>query len=132
VNPTVQAQDLQVTRAQIIHTISDAIANGLPAPKGISFLPGSVTITFDGAVDLRAWEPVFGGEYSRNDIPYPADLQPGEWSEWLTRIWKQWNGWHLSLHADDPIRPEQAQSWIDSGRAAEQWAYAEKNAQAGR
>jgi hypothetical protein len=128
----VQPEGLRVTRAQIIHIISDAITNGLPAPQDISFRAGSVTLTFDGAEDLRLWEPTFGGEYSRSELPYPAQKQPGEWREWLTRAWKQWNGWHLSLHGDDPIRPEQAQSWVDSGRAAEYWAHAEKTAEAVR
>ncbi len=113
--------DEQTIRRELIAAINAGIDVGLPVPKEISFSIETPHIDLDSAADLCGWadwlgctdtiSATFGQPASHLGDPLKAD-------RWLTNVYFDWRGTTICLGAIDPITPEQAQHWIDSGAAA--------------
>jgi hypothetical protein len=113
--------DEQTIRRELFAAINAGIGVGLPAPEEISFSIEMPHIDLDSAADLCGWadwlgytgtiSATFGQPASHLDDPLKAD-------RWITSIYFGWRGTRICLYALDPITPEQAQHWIDSGAAA--------------
>lgn len=111
----------QAIRRELLAAINFGIDYGLPVPKEISFFIEMPHINLDSAADLCGWADwlgyagtipaTFGQPASHLDDPFKAD-------RWITNIYFDWRGTRICLYAIDPITPEQAQHWIDSGAAA--------------
>ena len=132
--------DQQAIRRELLAAINFGIDYGLPVPKEISFSIEMPHIDLDSAADLCGWADwlgytgtipaTFGQPASHLDDPIKAD-------RWITNIYFDWRGTRICLYALDPITPEQAQHWIDSGAAGRhadliaKQVLAEKSARAG-
>lgn len=113
--------DRQAIRRELLAAINFGIDYGLPVPEEISFSIEMPHINLDSAADLCGWADwlgysdtipaTFGQPASHLDDPLKAD-------RWITNIYFDWRGTRICLYALDPITPEQAQHWIDSGAAA--------------
>jgi hypothetical protein len=113
--------DQQAKRRELIAAVNAGIDFGLPVPEEISFSIEMPHIDLDSAADLCGWADwlgytgtipaTFGQPASHLDDPLKAD-------RWITIIYFDWHGTRICLYALDPITPEQAQHWIDSGAAA--------------
>ena len=113
--------DPQELRRELIAAINAGIDFGLPVPKEISFAIETPHVEVDSAADLCGWAywlgytgtilTTDGQPASHLDDPHRAD-------RWPTNIYFDWRGAWTCLGAVDPITPEQAQHWIDSGAAA--------------
>jgi hypothetical protein len=116
------AEQPPTRRAQAFRAVMAGIDRGLPAPKAVRFTGLSLNVDLDSAADLDRWAEYFGIDpaepWYRHGQPYPDLANPANSDVWSTNNWRFWNGWHLTLHANDPITDEQRQQWIDSGQAA--------------
>lgn len=122
--------DEQPDRREVFAAINAGIDAGLPFPSCVSIGDAiatpisSVYITLDSLSDLCAWRDFFGMQKrSVSSQPYPSLTDPAVMRIWVSGVWMDWRGWHLSLQAQDPITNEQRDEWMASGAADRHAAY---------
>ena len=114
---------------EVLRWFTAGTTDGLPTPTSyrIHTQWQSIDVTFDHRADLDAWLPRLGfdtaPEVAWRGQPYPLDVAPHQYREWITTVTAPWQGWQLNLSAIDPITASQRDNWVTSGQAADRAAW---------